>query len=181
MRLLTAVSVLLIHGEYACAHRKRMPGDEVPRRVLLLLLDQLRSCDLPTLEAAGAWTILCDIVFFRPALAPVALELDFFGVAVAWLETIGSGGGWAVSSALAIASPVWLVLNSLAVLVEFLECRRMGSATCDKSQCMHEYIQGAGRPVAPCGSRVRSGVLWLVRRMRVMCRVVRSWWCGEDT
>ena len=75
-----------------------MPTDDVPRQLIVLLLELLKSHDLPELAVGGAWVCL-DSLMNRSsiALARVALEATICEVAVASLHTIGSAADWIVS------------------------------------------------------------------------------------
>lgn len=73
-----------------------MPDDDIPRRVLRLLLELLSHGDVPGLVAAGAWALLTSVIHMRATLARQTLELELFGIAAARLKTNGSGGDWVV-------------------------------------------------------------------------------------
>ena len=74
-----------------------MPTDDIPRQLLLPLLELIASGELPQLAVGGAWNRLFNLLTPRPALGPVALEADICGVAVAGLRTVGSAADWVVS------------------------------------------------------------------------------------
>lgn len=78
-----------------------VPDDDIARRVLVLFLEQSADSEWPRPLLAGAWNVLCPILYQRPALGPVALELAIFEIATAQLRAIGSGGSWAVSTSCA--------------------------------------------------------------------------------
>jgi hypothetical protein len=79
--------------------RKKVPSDDVPRRMLVLLLELLKSDELPELAVGGAWTGINDIMNRgSAALGPVALEADICGLAVAHLQAVGSAADWVVST-----------------------------------------------------------------------------------
>ena len=82
-----------------------MPSDDVPRRMLVLLLELLKSDELPELAVGGAWTGINDIMNRgSAALGPVALEADICGLAVAHLQAVGSAADWVVSTRVLCAS-----------------------------------------------------------------------------
>ena len=83
------------------ACREKMPSDDIPRRMLVLLLELLKSAELPALAVGGAWDCI-NLLCMRgsAALGSVALELDVCGVAVAQMQAIESRGDWVVSPVL---------------------------------------------------------------------------------
>ena len=74
-----------------------MPTDDIPRKLLRLLLELIASGELPELAVGGAWFRLEQLISFRPGLAPVALEADICGLAIASLRAVGSAADWVVS------------------------------------------------------------------------------------
>eukprot|EP01043_Picozoa_sp_COSAG02_P012295 COSAG02_NODE_472_length_21636_cov_767.911366_19_plen_284_part_01 len=70
--------------------KKQMPSDDVPQQLLALSIELLRSRELPELVIGGAWRCVKDCIDGRPGLAPVAMELGVFDVAVAGLRAVGS-------------------------------------------------------------------------------------------
>jgi hypothetical protein len=85
--------------------RKRLPTDDIPRKLVQLLLELIASGELPELAVGGAWLRMQYLLNPRPALGPVALEADICGLAVAGLRAVGSAADWVVSvvSSLALA------------------------------------------------------------------------------
>jgi hypothetical protein len=81
-------------------------GEELPRQLLLLLFELLRSGDLPELVIGGAWTCAMNLFGYstRRALGPVGLESDICGLAVAQLRALGSPDDWMVSCPLDASS-----------------------------------------------------------------------------
>lgn len=77
--------------------RKRTPDDDIIRRLLVLVLEQFKDSDWPPPLVAGGWSLLSSFFTGRPALVPVAMELDIFGIAIAQLHAIGGDGSWVVS------------------------------------------------------------------------------------
>lgn len=73
------------------------PDSEFPQRILELVLEQLRSGDLPPLLTAGAWSTINAAMIGRPALGPIALQMDICGTALDRLRAIGTVGDWVVS------------------------------------------------------------------------------------
>ena len=74
-----------------------MPTDDIPCKLLQLLLELIASGELPELAVGGAWARVQNLLPPRPALGPVALEADICGLAVAGLRTVGSAADWVVS------------------------------------------------------------------------------------
>ncbi len=77
--------------------RKKMPADDIPRKLLRLLLELIASGELPELAVGGAWARVETLLAPRPALGPVALEADMCRLVVAGLRTVGSAADWVVS------------------------------------------------------------------------------------
>ena len=73
-----------------------MPADDIPRKVAQLLLELIASGELPELAVGGAWVQVQNLLS-RPTLAPMALEVDICGLAVAGLRALGSAADWVVS------------------------------------------------------------------------------------
>lgn len=67
-----------------------MPSDDVPQRLMSLLVDLLRSDGLPELAIGGAWTRVAYCVSGRPSLALTATELGLFDLAVRHIRALGS-------------------------------------------------------------------------------------------
>jgi hypothetical protein len=80
-----------------------MPTDDIPHKLVRLLLELIASGELPELAVGGAWEKLGSLLQPRPALGPVALEADISGLAVASLRAVGLASDWVVSLA---SSPV---------------------------------------------------------------------------
>ena len=75
-----------------------MPSDDIPLRMLVLLLELLKSGELPELAVGGAWFCVNTLMLRgSAALGTVALEADICGLAVAHLHAIGSTADWLVS------------------------------------------------------------------------------------
>jgi hypothetical protein len=74
-----------------------MPTDDIPHKLVRLLLELIASGELPELAVGGAWYKLFQLLTPRPALGPVALEADICGLAVAGLRAVGPAADWVVS------------------------------------------------------------------------------------
>ena len=74
-----------------------MPTDDIPCKLLQLLLELIASGELPELAVGGAWNSVQTLLAPRPALGPVTLEADICGLVVASLRAVGSAADWAVS------------------------------------------------------------------------------------
>jgi hypothetical protein len=91
---------------------KKLPSDEVPRQMLALLAELLRSGELPELAIGGAWLAIGDCLEGRPSLGPTAMELGLFDLGMEHLRGIGcpadaisisrgkAGRGYAVTDSL---------------------------------------------------------------------------------
>ncbi len=70
---------------------KRVPSDVVPRQMLLLLVELLRSKEeLPELAIGGAWSGVYRCMQQRPGVVPAALEVGLLDLVVEHLRKIGS-------------------------------------------------------------------------------------------
>ena len=74
--------------------QKKMPSDDVPRRMMTLLLEMLKSGDDDELLIGGAWTGLEQCLLGRPLLGPTVLECGMFEMVVAQLNALGSPADW---------------------------------------------------------------------------------------
>ena len=75
------------------ASQKKMPSDDVPRRMLTLLLEMLKSDELEDddeLLIGGAFVCVDICLTGRPSLASTAMECGIFEITVAQLNAIGS-------------------------------------------------------------------------------------------
>ena len=73
--------------------QKKMPSDNVPRRMMTLLLEMLKSgelTDADELVIGGACEEVHQCLIGRPSLGPTALECGIFEIAVAQLNAMGS-------------------------------------------------------------------------------------------
>ena len=74
-----------------------MPTDDIPRKLLRMLLELIASGELPELAVGGVWKSVHNLLGSRPELGRVALEVDICGLAAASLRTVGSAADWVVS------------------------------------------------------------------------------------
>jgi hypothetical protein len=108
-----------------------MPTEDIPRKLVLLLLELIASGELPELAVGGAWQHVSHLVTPRPALGPVALEADICGVAAAGLRTVGPAADWVVST-----------LSSLAlVLARCVASAEMTGLACCVRRASHAATQ----------------------------------------
>ena len=70
--------------------QKKMPSDDVPRQMVTLLVELLRSGELPALAIGGAWSGVNNCLTGRPGLASLAMELGLIDLAAEHLRAIGS-------------------------------------------------------------------------------------------
>lgn len=91
---------------------KQMPSSEVPRQLLILLVELLRSQHLPDLVINGAWARIPNCILGRPELAHFGIDLGLCELAVEQLRTLGSPTD-AVSISRGQAGRAYTVLNSL--------------------------------------------------------------------
>eukprot|EP01046_Picozoa_sp_COSAG06_P020197 COSAG06_NODE_1471_length_9351_cov_18.052637_7_plen_430_part_00 len=74
--------------------KKKQPEDDVPTKVLALLMELLKANELPELAIGGAWFRFYCCVIGRPSLGPIALEHGAVELAVTHLQAIGSPADW---------------------------------------------------------------------------------------
>ena len=70
--------------------QKKMPSDDVRRQMQTLLVELLRSGELPELTIGGAWRGVECCVAGRPGLGAAAMELGVIELAAEHLRAIGS-------------------------------------------------------------------------------------------
>ena len=70
--------------------KKKMPDDDVPRQMVTLPVELLRSGELPELAIGGAWRGVDFCLMGRPGLGPVAMELSLIELAAEHIRAIGS-------------------------------------------------------------------------------------------
>ena len=107
-----------------------MPTDDIPHKLVRLLLELIASGELPELAVGGAWFKLDHLLTPRPALGPVALEADICGLAVAGLRAVGPAADWVVS-----------LVSSLVVCEMSCVCRDDRSARCCGCRASHAATQ----------------------------------------
>ena len=101
-----------------------MPSDDIPLRVLVLLLELLKSGELPELAVGGAWFCVNTLMLRgSAALGTLALEADICGLAGAGLRAVGSAADWVVS----IVSSLALAIIRGVAPAELTGLRRCGS------------------------------------------------------
>jgi hypothetical protein len=70
--------------------QQQMPSDDVPRQMLTLLVELLRSGELQGLAIGGAWRSVEGCLTGRPGLGPAAMELGLIDLAAEHCRTVGS-------------------------------------------------------------------------------------------
>ena len=74
--------------------KKKQPEDDVPTKMLTLLLELLKANELPELAIGGAWTGVLNSLTGRPSIGPVALKHGVVELVVEHLKAIGSPADW---------------------------------------------------------------------------------------
>ena len=74
--------------------KKKLPDDDVPMKMMTLLLELLKSNELPELAISGAWCGIHYCLTGRPSVASAALACGMFELSVAHLHAIGSPADW---------------------------------------------------------------------------------------
>ena len=77
-------------SEQPLVSQQKTPSDDVPRKMLTLLVELLRSGELPELAIGGAWYGLETCLTGRPGLGPAAMELGLIDLAAEHCRAIGS-------------------------------------------------------------------------------------------
>ena len=80
---------------------KNMPNDDVPRRMMTLLLEMLKSGELAddnVLLIFGAFNSVFNLTYGRPSLAQTAVECGVYELVVAQLNALGSPADWVTLS-----------------------------------------------------------------------------------
>jgi hypothetical protein len=70
--------------------QQKTPSDDVPRQMLTLLVELLRSGELPGLAIAGAWRGIEGCIMGRPGLGPTTMDLGLVDLAAEQCRAIGS-------------------------------------------------------------------------------------------
>jgi hypothetical protein len=84
----------LLMGEEPIISKKKLPEDDVPTKMLTLLLELLKANELPELAIGGAWEGVMYCLVGRPSLGLVALKRGGVELAVTHLKAIGSPADW---------------------------------------------------------------------------------------
>jgi hypothetical protein len=74
--------------------KKKMPEDDVPMKMMTLLLELLKSNELPELAIGGAWNAIHYCLTARLSVASVSLECGLSELAVSHLNAIGRPADW---------------------------------------------------------------------------------------
>jgi hypothetical protein len=77
-------------SEDMMSSKQKMPSDDVPRQMLTLLVELLRSGELPELAISGAWHGASMCITGRPSLGSVALDLGVMELIAEHCRAIGS-------------------------------------------------------------------------------------------
>jgi hypothetical protein len=92
--------------------KKKQPEDDVPTKMVTLLLELLKANELPELAISGAWAGACFCTVGRPSVGPVALEHGVVELVVERLKAIGSPADW-VSISRGKAGRAYKLLNTI--------------------------------------------------------------------
>ena len=95
--------------------KTKLPEDDVPAKMLTLLLELLKANELAELAIGGAWSGIMNCLMGRPSLGPVALKHGAFELAVEQLKAIGSPADW-VSISHGKAGRAYNLLNANYVI-----------------------------------------------------------------
>jgi hypothetical protein len=74
--------------------KKKLPEDDVPTKMVTLLVELLTANELPELAIGGAWMAIQYCIFGRPSIGPVVLKHGVVELAVEHLNAIGSPADW---------------------------------------------------------------------------------------
>ena len=77
-------------SEDMMSSKQKMPSDDVPRQMLTLLVELLRSGELPELAISGAWHGASLCLSGRPGLGPAALDLGVMDLIAEHCRAVGS-------------------------------------------------------------------------------------------
>jgi hypothetical protein len=114
--------------------KKKQPEDDVPTKMVTLLLELLKANELPELAIGGAWAVVHYCLVGRPSLGPVVLEHGTVELAVEHLKAIGSPADW-VSISRGKAGRAWKSLQCVAEMCKHFsgEMSRPDLAACTAS------------------------------------------------
>jgi hypothetical protein len=74
--------------------KKKQPEDDVPTKMVTLLIELLKANELPELAIGGAWSGVVYCLTGRPSIGPVALKHGVVELVVEHLKAIGSPADW---------------------------------------------------------------------------------------
>jgi hypothetical protein len=133
------------------ASKKKQPEDDVPTKMVTLLIELLKANELPELAIGGAWLAVQWCFFGRPSLGPVALEHGAVELAVTHLKAIGSPADW-VSISRGRAGRGYAVVHGVADMTKLFagEVSRPDLAACVASGLFDLCIE-AIKAVAAAG------------------------------
>eukprot|EP01046_Picozoa_sp_COSAG06_P009431 COSAG06_NODE_493_length_15060_cov_50.594546_14_plen_563_part_00 len=117
------------------ASKKKLPKDDVPTKMVTLLLELLRSNELPELAIGGAVTGVFYCLTGRPSIGPVALKHGVVELVVEHLKAIGSPADW-VSISRGKAGRAYKAVCSIAEMCKHFsgEVSRPDLAACVASE-----------------------------------------------
>jgi hypothetical protein len=81
-------------GAEPIVSKKKQPEDDVPTKMLTLLMELLKTNELPELAIGGAWSGMNWCLVGRPSLGPIAFEHGVVELAAEHLKAIGSPADW---------------------------------------------------------------------------------------
>jgi hypothetical protein len=154
--------------------KTKLPDDDVPTKMLTLLLELLKANELPELAIGGAWNGILYIMIGRPSLGPVALEHGAVELAVEHLKAIGSPADW-VSISRGKAGRAYMVVHAVNYICRAFAggVSRPDLAACVGSGLFNLCIQ-AIKAVAAAGADglqdTHHGVLYGTMGIVLACR-----------
>jgi|EP01046_Picozoa_sp_COSAG06_P039352 hypothetical protein len=156
------------------ASKKKQPEDDVPTKLVTLLLELLKSNELPELAIGGALAGIFYSLSGRPSIGPVALEHGVVELGVEHLKAIGSPADW-VSISRGKAGRAYKAVGSISETCKqfFGEVSRPDLAACVKSGLFDSCLE-AIRAVAAAGvdglQDTHHGALYYALTMVRICR-----------
>jgi hypothetical protein len=147
-------------------------------KMMTLLIELLKSNELPELAIGGAWAAIHNCLTGRPSLGPAAVECGVFELAVAQLNAIGSPADW-ISISRGKAGRAQGVLSSISDVAKCFagQASRPDLAACVASSLFNlciEAVAAVGSAGANGLSDTRHGVLYsaltIVRNTRAQPR-----------
>lgn len=82
--------------------KKQMPSDDVPKQLLVLLAELIRSEELPELAIGGAWFRISQLFVGHPGLGPKAVDIGLFDLVAEHLRALGNSS---VAVSISCATP----------------------------------------------------------------------------